>query len=89
MRNSGLVIDADGHVVDLEDAHRGRLPSEFSKRRIVYPLDGFDRLQNSALAWKIPRDAGQNLIDNDKEGIDVQVLYPTGGLFLTRVRERD
>ena len=89
MRNGMLVIDADAHVLDLDPIYQGRLPNEFRKRRPIFPLDGFDRLQNGALAWKIPRDAGQNLIDNDREGIDVQVLYPTGGLFLTRVRDRD
>ena len=33
--------------------------------------------------------AAQNLADNDREGIDLQIIYPTGGLNLTKVRERD
>lgn len=89
MRNGILIIDADAHVLDLDPVYQGRLPNEFRKRRPIYPLDGFDRLQNGAFDWKKPPDAKQNLIDNDREGIDVQVLYPTGGLFLSRVRERD
>src|SRR5260370_19458145 len=35
------------------------------------------------------RNAVQNLADNDREGIDLQIIYPTGGLFLSRVREPD
>jgi Amidohydrolase len=31
----------------------------------------------------------QNLADNDLEGIDLQIIYPTGGLSFAFVRERD
>lgn len=89
MRNGLVIIDADAHVLDLDEVYRKRLPSEFRNRLAIYPSDGFDRLQNGALMWKRPKDVEQNLADNSREGIDVQVLYPTGGLFLSRVRERD
>jgi predicted TIM-barrel fold metal-dependent hydrolase len=55
----------------------------------IYPADGFDRLQNGTLAARRPETAEDNLRDNDREGIDIQILYPTAGLFLSRVRERD
>lgn len=89
MRNNTVIIDADAHVIDLDEIYRERLPEGFRRRMGIYPSDGFDRLQNGTLVWKRPKDARQNLADNDKEGIDVQVLYPTGGLLLSRVRERD
>lgn len=89
MRNGLVIIDADAHVLDLDEIYRQRLPSEFRNRLAIYPSDGFDRLQNGVLVWKRPKDVEQNLAANSREGIDVQVLYPTGALFLSRVRERD
>jgi predicted TIM-barrel fold metal-dependent hydrolase len=89
MRNGIAIIDADAHAIDLDETYRKRLPKEFRDRMVIYPSDGFDRLQNGALAARRPKTAEQNLADNDREGIDIQVLYPTGGLFLSRVRERD
>ncbi|MGH7771102.1 MAG: amidohydrolase family protein [Candidatus Binatia bacterium] len=89
MRNGVVIIDADGHAVDFEPIYRARLPEEFRKRASIYPSDAFDRRQNAAMDWKLPANPEQNLRDNDREGIDVQVIYPTGGLFLSRVRDRD
>lgn len=89
MRNQLTIIDADAHVIDLDDDYRQRLPEKFRRRMSIFPADGFDRLQNGTLIGKVPKDAAQNLADNDREGIDSQVLYPTSGLFLSRVREHD
>ena len=69
--------------------YRDRLPQEYRQRATIYPSDNFDRTQNGALAGKRPPSPAQNLADNAQEGIDLQVIYPTGGLMLTRVRERD
>ena len=89
MKDGMIIIDADGHVMDSERIYRERLPEQYRKRQAIYPSDAFDRRQNAAMDWKVPENAEKNLADNDREGIDVQVLYPTGGLFLSHVRERE
>ena len=89
MKNGMVIIDADGHAVDYEPVYRERLPEKYRNRATIYPSDNFDRTQNGALAGKRPPSPAQNLADNAQEGIDLQVIYPTGGLMLTRVRERD
>lgn len=88
MKNGMVIIDADGHAVDRDAIYRERLPERFQKRVAIFPSDGFDRAQNGTIV-KGPRSAEQNLADNDLEGIDLQVIYPTGSLFLSRVREHD
>src|ERR1700704_6125423 len=88
MKNGMVIIDADGHAVDNEAGYRGRLPEQYRKRNFVVSSDGFDRGQNGTI-MKQPKDAAQNLADNDREGIDLQIIYPTGGLMLSRVREPD
>jgi uncharacterized protein len=89
MKNGMVIIDADGHAVDYEGVYRERLPAAYRARATIYPADNFDRTQNGRLAGKRPQTPAQNLADNDREGIDLQIIYPTGGLNLTRVRERD
>jgi len=89
MKNGMLIIDADGHVGDFDAAYRQRLPEEFKRRQSIGGGgDGFDRRQNGAIPWRATS-VEQNLADNDLEGIDVQVLFPTGGLGLTKLREHD
>src|SRR2546423_5064232 len=86
MKNGMLIIDADGHAVDNEGVYRERLPEQYRKRSFIHPSDGFDRHQNGKIK-KQPQDAAQNLADNDREGIDLQIIYPTGGLFPSRAHE--
>lgn len=88
MKNGMFIIDADGHAVDYAPVYRDRLPQAYRNRRDFYPSDNFDRQQNGKID-KQPATPAQNLADNDLEGIDLQVIFPTGGLFLTRVREHD
>jgi predicted TIM-barrel fold metal-dependent hydrolase len=88
MKNGMFIIDADGHAVDYAPVYRERLPQAYRLRRDIYPSDNFDRTQNGKIE-KTPENSAQNLADNDLEGIDLQVIFPTGGLFLSRVRERD
>ncbi|HLG74103.1 MAG TPA: amidohydrolase family protein [Chloroflexota bacterium] len=88
MKNGMVIIDADGHAVDRDPAYRDRLPEEFKYRQQLYPTDAFDRFQNGRIK-KGPVTPQDNIRDNDIEGIDLQVIYPTGGLFLSRVRDRD
>jgi len=86
------IIDADGHAAghaaDNEAAYRERLPEQYRRRSFIYASDGFDRHQNGKIQ-KTPKTPRQNLADNDRERIDVQIIYPTGGLMLSRVREPD
>jgi uncharacterized protein len=88
MKNGMVIVDADGHAIDSDPIYRQWLPAEYRSRATIYPTDNFDRTQNGKIN-KRPQTATQNLADNDVEGIDFQVIYPTGGLNLTRVRERD
>jgi len=89
MKNGMVVIDADGHMIDDEAGYRQRLPEKYRKHRgSFYPADAFDRGQNGTMNWR-PGTVEKNLADNDLEGIDVQVYYPTGGLGLAWVREHD
>ncbi|HLY64413.1 MAG TPA: hypothetical protein VKU60_02670, partial [Chloroflexota bacterium] len=83
-----VIIDADGHAVDLEPVYRARLPEQFRRRMQIMPSDGFDRNQSGKLN-RLPVTAEQNLRDNDTEGIDLQIIYPTGGLFHSRLRDRE
>jgi predicted TIM-barrel fold metal-dependent hydrolase len=88
MRNGLVIIDADGHAVDQEPIYRERLPERFRKAMRIFPSDGFDRNQNGTIN-KAPRTPRDNLRDNDVEGIDLQIIYPTAGLFHSRVRDHD
>src|SRR5260370_11200393 len=89
MKNGMVIIDADGHAVDYEPVYRERLPEQYRNRATIYPTDNFDRTQNGKLASKRPPSPSQNLADNAQEGIDLQIIYPTGGLMLSRGREPD
>src|SRR5207245_518565 len=89
MKNGMVIIDADGHAVDYEPVYRERLPKQYRGRATIYPTDNFDRTQNGKLSAKRPPSSAHNLADNAQEGIDLQIIYPTGGLMLSRVREAD
>src|SRR2546422_9280865 len=88
MRNGMIIIDADGHVLDQESMYRQRLPEQFRKRQSISIGDGFDRRQNGRIPYP-PVTVEHYLQDADREGIDVMVLYPPGGLGYTRLREHD
>src|ERR1041385_2485185 len=80
MWNDIVVIDADGHILDRDPMYRERLPARFRNREsLVGQGDGFDRTQNGAIVRR-GSTVQVNLEDNDVQGIDVQVLYPTGAL---------
>src|SRR6266849_4754509 len=89
MRNGTIIIDADGHALDQESMYRQRLPEQFRRRQSIGGGgDGFDRRQNGRIPYP-PVTVERYLQDADLEGIDVMVLYPTGGLGYTRLREHD
>ena len=89
MYNGHTVIDADGHVLDWEPVYRERLPEAFRYReKIMGADDAFDRPQNGKIRRR-GETVQMQLEDNAVQGIDVQVLYPTGGLTHSRIREPD
>jgi predicted TIM-barrel fold metal-dependent hydrolase len=89
MRNGMTIIDADGHVLDWEPVYRERLPEAFRYREKVFGADdAFDRTQNGAIVRR-GATVQMQLEDNALQGIDVQVMYPTGGLTHSRIREPD
>src|SRR5712692_1509012 len=91
MRDGIYIVDADGHVMDQPDrCYRKYLPPEYTRRPAFFPSQGWDRLQ--APLGPLGRDPAtpeQNLADNDQEGIDLQILYPTIALNIGEVREPD
>lgn len=96
MKNGMRVIDADAHVFDGEAVYRPRLSERFQHRQGLFAGgDGFDRGRHANFRFRelsgrretIP--AADYLADADKEGIDIQVLYPTSGLAYPKLRERD
>jgi predicted TIM-barrel fold metal-dependent hydrolase len=89
MKGGLTILDADGHVLDLEAAYQRYLEPPYHERgRNVYPIDGFDRNQGDRLGRR-PADAQALLADMDVEGIDTMVLFPTFGLNLGMIREPD
>ena len=85
------ILDADGHVTEsqeqvskyLDDRHKRR-PQNFS----FYPWDGWDRRLLGTLG-----DAAGNadtwLRALDKGGMELTVLYPTLGLFMSFLRDKE
>ena len=89
MKDGMTIIDADGHVLDWEAVYRQRLPEAFKKReKIMGADDAFDRTQNGGIVRR-GETVEMQLADNETQGIDVQVIYPTGGLTHSRIREPD
>jgi predicted TIM-barrel fold metal-dependent hydrolase len=84
-----MIIDADIHVtLDNMDTLRPYLPERYRGRRKFLNQDEFDR----DLGGNLGKDhvtAAQHLVDMDIEGIDVQVLYPTGLLNFGSKREAE
>ena len=85
------ILDADGHVTEsqeqvskyLDDRHKRR-PQTFS----FYPWDGWDR----RLLGTLGDSAGNAetwLRALDKGGMELTVLYPTLGLFMSFLRDRE
>jgi predicted TIM-barrel fold metal-dependent hydrolase len=82
-----MVIDADIHVtLDTMENLRSRLPERFRKRERFQNQDEYDRNLSGTLG-KHELTAEQHIVDMDQEGIDVQVLFPTGLLNHGSTRE--
>jgi uncharacterized protein len=83
-----LVVEADGHVRDYEPDLKRFLEPQWARRSLLFPKDAHDRDLGGVLG-KRDVTAEVMLRDMDVEGIDVSILYPTNGLFIGEVRERD
>jgi uncharacterized protein len=84
-----MVIDADIHVtLDNMDTLRPYLPERHRARRKFLNQDEFDRDLGGTMGHENVT-AEQHLRDMDVEGIDVQVLFPTGLLNFGSKREAD
>ncbi len=94
MKDGMIIIDADAHVFDTEAVYRQWLPEQYRHRPSIFAGgDGFDRGQKgNPVFLKYQGGSGtpeDTLADMDRAGIDVQVMYPTSALGLTKLREHD
>jgi uncharacterized protein len=80
-----LIVDADAHVRDRDEAYRARL-LEALRRRPLFPFPNWDRQCGGTLGQAV-HTPEEHVRDMAVEGIDFQVLFPTFGLHLMRVRE--
>jgi uncharacterized protein len=79
------VIDADGHVRESLPGIREFLDPRW-RRRNLFPSDAWDRDLRGRLG-QAPQGPQDQLAAMDQDGIDVMVLYPTGGLAIGRIHE--
>ena len=85
------ILDADGHVTEsaeqvaryLDEPYRRR-PANFQ----FYPWDGWDRRLLGTLG-DVGGDAATWLRALDKGGVETAVLYPTLGLFMSFLKDRE
>lgn len=83
------VIDADGHVRDRDADIRAFMEEPYCRRQgSLLPNDEWDASMYGKLGMNI-HDVPTRLRDMDKEGIDMSVLFPTGGFSVTRLPEKD
>src|SRR5947207_9143657 len=84
------ILDADGHVTETQDQIVKYLDEPYRRRpsgAFFYPWDGWDRRLLGTLGdWA--GDAETWLRALDKGGVDQTVLYPTLGLFVSFLRDR-
>ena len=82
-----MVIDADIHVTtDTMENLRSRLPERYQRRERFQNADEWDRNLSGTLG-KHGLSAEQHISDMVAEGIDVQVLFPTGLLNSGNMRD--
>ena len=83
------VVDSDGHARDLDELLKPYLPEPYRSRRApLLPRETYDRNLGGTLGH-----AGikleERLAAMDLQQIDTAVLYPTSGLGIGRVKEKD
>jgi uncharacterized protein len=90
-QTSFTVIDADGHVTESQEQISKYLDDPYKRRPQVssfYPWDGWDRRLLGTLG-QTAGDAESWLRALDKGGMELTVLYPTLGLFMSFLRDRE
>src|SRR5204863_4304223 len=84
------VLDADGHVTESYEQIAKYLDEPYRRRPLTFPLytaDGWDRrLVDKFHDWA--GNAEQWLRALDKGGMELAVLYPTLGLFMSFLKDR-
>src|SRR5262245_10948610 len=84
------VIDADGHVTESTEQVAKYLDDPYRRRPLgfpFYPSDGWDRRLLGTLG-ELGADAETWLRAMDKGGVETAVLYPTLGLFMSFLKDR-
>ncbi|MBI4637193.1 MAG: amidohydrolase family protein [Candidatus Rokubacteria bacterium] len=85
------VLDADGHVTESQEQVAKYLDEPFRRRPLAfsfYPWDGWDRRLLGTLG-DFAGDAPAWLRALDKGGVETTVLYPTLGLFMSFLKDRE
>ncbi len=83
------IIDADGHLRDRDADIRSFMEEPYCRREgALLPNDVWDSSMYGRLGMDI-HDVPTRLRDMDKEGIDLSVLFPTGGFAVTELPEKD
>jgi len=84
------ILDADGHVTETAEQVARYLDEPYRRRPLtfpIYPADGWDRRLLGTLGdWA--GDAESWLRALDKGGMELTVLYPTSGLFVSFLKDR-
>ncbi len=84
------ILDADGHVTETAEQVARHLDEPYRRRPLtfpIYPADGWDRRLLGTLGdWA--GDAESWLRALDKGGMELTVLYPTSGLFVSFLKDR-
>lgn len=85
------IIDADGHVTETSEQVAKYLEEPYRRRPLTfqfYPWDGWDRRMLGRLGdWAA--DAATWLKALDQGGVETAVLYPTLGLFMSFLKDRE
>ncbi|MFQ5683569.1 MAG: amidohydrolase family protein [Candidatus Binatia bacterium] len=83
------IIDADGHVRDRDADIRAHMEEPYCRRKgALLPSDEWDASMFGTLGL-YTQDVPTRLKDMDREGIDLSVLFPTGGFAVNRLPEKD
>src|SRR5229473_1092425 len=89
--NAIPVLDADGHVTESYEQLAKYLDEPYRRRPLTFPLytaDGWDRrLVDKFHDWA--GNAEEWLRALDKGGMELTVLYPTLGLFMSFLKDRE
>jgi predicted TIM-barrel fold metal-dependent hydrolase len=84
------VIDADGHVTETQEQLARYLDEPYRRRptnQFFFPWDGWDRRMLGTLG-EYAGTAGAWLKALDRGGMEMAVLYPTLGLFMSFLKDR-